>query len=86
MKTLKNRNGQTYYIAAMLETTSDNVYLLNDYDNKTEEEIQAGASPVQYIVARGWNEKYNCWDSGNYFFDEEAAINVFREKINNILY
>ena len=67
MNTIKNANGNTYYIEAKFEAGLDNVYLLSYYGNKTEEEIQAGANPVQYVVARGWSEKHQCWNAGSYF-------------------
>ena len=67
MNTIKNANGNTYYIKAHFEANGENVLLLVDYGRKSEESIQAGASPVQYIVARNWSKVYRCWDSGKYF-------------------
>lgn len=64
---IENANGNVYDVLSRMEAGSDNVYLLSDYGRKTVEEIQAGATPVQYIVARGWSEKNKCWDNGKYF-------------------
>ena len=69
MFTIKNANGSTYYVMREYHNHDNggNVLLLASYGNKTEDEIQAGASPTQYIVARDWSDKYHCWGSGNYF-------------------
>ena len=69
MFTIKNKNGSTYYVMREYRNhdSGGNVLLLASYGNKTEDEIQAGASPTQYIVAHNWSDKYQCWDSGKYF-------------------
>ena len=77
MYTIKNANGSTYYVMREYRNHDNggNVLLLASYGNKTEDEIQAGASPTQYIVARDWSDKYHSWWSGKYFpfFPEEQA-------------
>lgn len=92
MTTIKNANGTTYYIMREYRNHDNggNVLLLASYGDKTEDEIQAGASPIQYIVARNWSDEYHCWDSGKYFlcFPGEqaealqAAINQFVDSID----
>lgn len=69
MITIENANGSTYYVMREYRNhdSGGNVLLLASYGNKTEDEIYAGASPTQYIVARNWSDKYKCWDSGKYF-------------------
>lgn len=69
MYTIENANGSTYYVMREYRNhnSGGNVLLLASYGNKTEDEIQAGASPTQYIVARDWSDKYHCWESGKYF-------------------
>lgn len=69
MFTIENANGSIYYVMREYHDHDygDNILLLASYGNKTEDEIQAGASPTQYIVARGWNDKTKCWDSGKYY-------------------
>lgn len=96
MFTIENANGSTYYVMCEMHNRfgNDNVLLLANYGNKAEDEIQAGASPIQYIVARGWSEKYKCWVSGNYFMiwnhDHKAALNAakecFEDNVSRILY
>lgn len=69
MYTIKNANGSTYYVMREYRNhdSGGNVLLLASYGNKTEDEIQAGASPTHYIVARDWSDKYHCWGRGKYF-------------------
>lgn len=80
MFTIKNANGSTYHVMREYRNhdNDENVLLLASYGNKTEDEIQAGASPTQYIVARDWSDKYHCWDSGKYFLcfpgEQEKAL------------
>lgn len=80
MFTIKNANGFTYYVMREYRNhdNDENVLLLASYGNKTEDEIQAGASPTQYIVARDWSDKYKWWGSGKYFpcfpDDREEAL------------
>lgn len=66
---IENANGSTYYVMREYRNhySGGNVLLLASYGNKTENEIQAGASPMQYIVARDWSDKYKCQESGKYF-------------------
>lgn len=92
MFTIKNANGSTYYVVREYHNhdNSGNVLLLASYGNKTVDEIQAGASPTQYIVARNWSDKYKRWDSGKYFMcfsgEQEkalrAAIDQFVDSID----
>ena len=96
MFTIENTNGSTYYVMCECHDRwgGDNVLLLASYGNKTEDEIQAGASPTQYIVARGWSNKYKCWDSGNYFmvynYDHKTALDAakecFADHVSRIMY
>lgn len=85
MFTIENANGSTYYVVCEYydHCGGDNVLLLADYDSKTEDEIQSGASPIQYIVARGWNDKCKCWNNGSYFMvynhDYKTALNAAKE-------
>lgn len=96
MYTIKNANGSTYYVMCEYRNhdSGENVLLLASYGNKTEDDIQAGASPTQYIVARNWSDKYQCWDSGNYYMvwdhDYKTAINAakecFADHVDRIMY
>lgn len=91
MKTIENANGSIYYVEAIMEAGYDNVLLLSYY---TADGIQAGAEPIKYIVARGWSEKYKCWDNGSYFdvwngnYTEalEAAKECFKDHVDRIFY
>ena len=69
MFTIENANGSTYFVMREYHNHDNggNVLLLASYGNKTEDEIHAGASPTQYIVARDWSDKSQSWDSGKYF-------------------
>lgn len=85
MTFFENRNGCKYLVSDVYETLRDYraVLLLENYGKKTEEEIKAGASPVQYIVAVFYNDwkKENSWDYGYYFQNSEDALDCFRDKI-----
>lgn len=89
MNTIKNANGNTYYIVASFESGFDNVYLLSYYGKKEESDI-----PVQFIVARGWNKKSASWDNGSYFnvwnnnHTEalESAKECFKDHVDRIFY
>lgn len=80
MYTIENANGSTYYVMREYRNhdSGENVLLLASYGKKTEDEVQAGASPTQYIVARNWSDKYQCWGSGKYFMcfpgEQEEAL------------
>lgn len=94
MTTITNSNGCIYYVEAIMKAGYDNVLLLSYYGKKSIDEIQAGAEPIQYVVARGWSEKYKCWDHGSYFnvwygnYTEalEAAKECFKEHAERIFY
>ena len=88
MDTIYNENGKTYYVISFFENVenSDNLYLLADYGKKTVVEIQAGACPVQYIIARGYSKKFQRWDGGTYLFKRENAIKVYQDKLFDMLY
>lgn len=66
MSTILNANGGTYYIEAKFEAGLDNIYLLSYYGEKEEAAIQAGANPIRFVVASGWNEKTKEWDCEYY--------------------
>lgn len=82
MITIKNANGSTYYVMREYRNhdKGGNVLLLASFGNKTEDEIYAGASPIEYIVACNWSDKYHCWDSGKYFMcfpgERKKALNA----------
>lgn len=67
MYTIQNANGKRYYVEASYWQGLDSVLLLADYGSKSAEEIAAGASPVKYIVARGWSERAKSWDCATYY-------------------
>lgn len=85
---IKNENGRTYEVLASVNNynSSDNLLLLASYEGKSAEEVQAGASATQYIVARCWSEKTKNWDSGFYFWNYEEARENFIEKASNLFY
>ena len=94
MTTINNSNGSIYYVMAKFEANGENVLLLASYGNKSAESIQAGATPIKYIVARNWREQYKCWDSGKYYmiYDHdyetvlEAAKESFKDNVDRIMY
>lgn len=70
----ENTNGNTYYIDVYYQDVENGlvVAILKNYGRKTETEIQAGAAPVQYILAtfydmRDWEKRAGSWSYGNYY-------------------
>lgn len=60
-------------------------FLLADYGNKNHDLISAGAEPIQYIVARMWNDISNTWEYAKYYLPLDVyhimeALNQAKEE------
>ena len=90
MEKIYNSNGNTYYVMAYTISiaNNDNVYLLAYYGHKTDDDIQAGAEPVQYVVARYWSPTYSSWASGRYYAPDAYpnAVAAYLDAVGGIMY
>lgn len=74
MTMFHNNNGKTYHILDAWESYVDGkaAVILADYGNKDKSAIQAGAEPIQYIVATFYNikdlhDRKGSWSYGKYY-------------------
>ena len=90
MEKIYNSNCNTYYVMAYSVNlaNNDNAYLLAYYGNKTDDEVRAGAEPVQYVVARGWCPTYGSWAFGHYYMPENYsdAVEAYLDAVGRIMY
>ena len=90
MEKIYNSNGNTYYVMAysVNMASGDNVYLLAYYGKKTEDDIRAGAEPVQYVVARWWSPTYGSWGAGHYYTPDgySAAVAAYLDAVGDVMY